>query len=230
MSRPFGELTDGINQSVRHEPRGFAGQKVNYTTMALTLVGGGFDSWLIRVYADCGRGCSLMGAIRTLPWGSGDRTVLYAAHPGANAWEVTGRRIRPVATWDTQTPGDPAALSNIDRIGVNMSGTPLVGGPWGITVVRGMAEIAQTPHSKTGVSGAFTLRGQVLGWSARNDNGVDGSVTIDNEAPIVVPAGGGFVRGPEVPYLGYANYFNFAGTSEYLVEYLTENLFEGAGG
>lgn len=231
MSRQDGKLQDGIAQPVRHEPRGFAGGPVDLTSMALICQGGGFDSWLLSVYADTGVGMTLLGRIRTLPWGSGRRTVAICAHPGARAWEVSGRRVRPVASWsrDPNVPGDPAALSDNSRLGIWITSTRQVGGPWGITPIRGFAEIAKSSRSVSGVAGAFTLRGNVTGWSAFNSNVVDGQVTVNADPPRIVPANAGFIQGGPLVYLGYGNFFNFVGTSAYTVEYEVENPFEGAG-
>jgi hypothetical protein len=229
MSRPYGVLIDGLNQGVRLEGKGYRGTNFDLTTMALDVVGGGTDSWLLDIYADTGRGNSRIGRIRTLPWGHGNRTLAFCACPGARAWEIQGRRIIPTKLWPDETEGEPLGLSSNRRLGINMCGTRFVGGPWGITVNRGFAEIARTPKYVTGTSGAFVVRGNVVGYTAFNANGIDGSVVVNNNAPQVVPANGGLVQGPDVEYLGYANYFNFVGTTAYRVDYEIENPFEGAG-
>lgn len=233
MSRQDGKLQDGIQQPVRHEARGFAGGPVDLSTMALICQGGGTDSWLLSIFADTGVGMTLLGRIRTLPWRAGRRTVAICAHPGARAWEVTGRRIVPTASWpglgELPIPGTPAELTDNDRLGIWMTSTRQIGGEWGIKPIRGFAERAVTYKTASGIQGAFTITGNVIGWSARNDNGADGSVVVNNNGPIVVAANGGVVRGSGVPYLGYDNYFKFAGTSEYLIEYELEDPVQGAG-
>lgn len=235
MANPWARLEDGIGQGVRFEPVGYNGGNLDADTMALELVGGP-DSWLLTIYADVGRGVSMLGRIRTLPWGQGDRTVAISAHPGARAWEVRGRRIVPVPNWMGSEipgfPGDPVFLSSdlgANLLGVNMSCTPKVGGPWGITPIRGFAERAADSLYRTGVAGQILVRGNILGWTALNTTGVDGTVVINGGPPILVPANGGFVQGGQVLYKGYANYFNFVGTTEYRVDYERENPFENAG-
>ncbi len=228
MSRQDSKLQDGLAQPVRHEARGFNGGPIDLTSMALVCQGGGQDSWLLTIYADTGVGMSMLGRIRTLPWDSGRRTLAICAMPGARAWEVAGKRIVPVPAWGA-VPGDPVALSGNDRLGLWMTSTRQVGGPWGITPIRGFAEIAKTPKAISGVSGAFTVRGNVTGWTAFNANVLDGSVVVNAQAPRIVPGSGGIIQGGPVPYLGYANFFDFAGTTAYTVEYETEDPFEGAG-
>jgi hypothetical protein len=236
MSNPWARLEDGIGQGVRFEPKGSNGGAQDCDTMALEAVGGP-DSWLLSIYADVGRGMSLLGRIRTLPWGQGARTLAISAHPGARAWEVRGRRIVPVANWMGSEipgfPGSPDALSNAEGsnlLGINMSATPKVGGPWGIMPIRGFAERAVDSLYKTGTAGQILIKGNVLGWTALNsDPAIDGNVVINGGSPIVVPADGGFVQGGQILYKGYANYFAFTGTSEYRVDYERENPFEGAG-
>lgn len=235
MANPWGRLEDGIGQGLRFEPVGYNGGNLDCDTMALEVVGGP-DSWLLTIYADTGRGVSMLGRIRTLPWGQGARTVAISAHPGARAWEVRGRRIVPVANWlGSEIPGfagDPPLLSTAEGanlLGINMTSTPKVGGPWGITPIRGFAERAVDSFYKTGPQGMFTIRGNVLGWTALNSNVVDGSVTINAGNPIIVPANNGFVQGGQIIYKGYGSFFNFVGTTEYRVDYERENPFDGAG-
>lgn len=232
MSRPYGVLIDGLNQGVRLEAKGYGGTNFDLTSMALDVVGGGTDSWLLDVYVDTGRGNSRIGRVRTLPWSHGNRIVLFAACPGARAWEIQGRRVAPTPFWEHASvivSGQPAALTANRRLGINMCATRFVGGPWGITVNRGFAEIARTPLYVTGVQGAFVVRGNVVGYTAFNANGADGAVIVNANAPQIVPANGGLIQGPDVEYLGYANYFNFIGTTAYRVDYEVENPFEGAG-
>jgi hypothetical protein len=230
MSHPYEPLIDGVAKGARFERRGFNGEQLDSATMALEVVGG-LDSWLLSIHADTGRGISLLGRIRTLPWRSGLRTVAICAHPGAIAWEVYGRRIRPKDIWqaDPLVAGDPAVLSGQRIIGVNMTQTHQIGGEWGIKPIRGFAERAVTSAYKTGASGAFTLRGNVLGWTAFNDNAAPGSVVINTNPSVIVPANGGTVQGGQIIYLGYANFFSFIGTTSYRVDYEIENPFEGAG-
>lgn len=232
MSRPYGVLIDRLGQGVRFEGKDFGGGAFDLDTVAIVLQGGGSDSWLLSIWADTGRGDSLLGRIRTLPWGQGERTVAICAHPGARAWYINGHRVAPVANWLGSEPlavGDPPELSANNRLGVNMCSTPRVGGPWGITPIRGFAERAADSLYRTGVAGMFTLRGNIIGWTAWNNNVADGSVVIDAGQPILVPASGGFVQGGQILYKGYANFFNFVGTSSYRVDYENENPFEGAG-
>jgi hypothetical protein len=110
-----------------------------------------------------------------------------------------------------------------------MSCTPRVGGPWGITPIRGFAERAVDSLYMAGVSGMFTVRGNITGWTAINENAVDGFLQIDTAQHIVVPANDGFIQGGQIVYKGYAHCFNFQGTTHYRVDYETENPFEQAG-
>lgn len=235
MANPWGRLEDGLGQGLRFEPAGSNGGAQDADTMALELVGGP-DSWLLSIYADVGRGVSLLGRIRTLPWGQGARTVAICAHPGARAWEVRGRRIVPVENWlGSQIPGAPGSPPFLSRaeganlLGVNMSCTPRVGGPWGITVIRGFAERAVDSRYWTGTAGIQMVHGNILGWTAWNANLVDGSVVINADDPIAVPANGGFVQGGQRVYKGYGTYFNFTGTTNWRIDYEVENPFQGAG-
>jgi hypothetical protein len=237
MANPWGRLEDGLGQGLRFEPAGSNGGAQDADTMALELVGGGQDSWLLTIYADVGRGVSMLGRIRTLPWGQGARTVAICAHPGARAWEVRGKRIGPQGAWNppNEMPGATGAPSSLSRgeganlIGVNISCTPRVGGPWGITPIRGFSERAVDSLYVTGANGAEVVRGNVLGWTALNTTAVDAHVVINTGTPILVPANGGFVQGGQIIYKGYANFFSFAGTTEYRVDYERENPFEKAG-
>jgi hypothetical protein len=120
-------------------------------------------------------------------------------------------------------------LSDNDRLGIWITSTRQVGGPWGITPIRGFSEIAKSSKSVSGVSGAFTVRGNVTGWTAFNANAVDGSVIVNAQPPRIVPASGGIAQGGPVVYLGYANFFDFEGTTAYSVEYEVEDPAEGAG-
>lgn len=232
--RPYALLEDGVGRGARFEQREFNGAPKDLATMALEVVGGSSDSWLLAIYADTGRGCSFLGQIRTLPWGTGTRTVAICAHPGAIAWEVRGRRVVPQASWlayDSAIQpiaGDPAALSSNPRLGVNMTGTPMVGGEWGVKPIRGLAERGAKSLYKSGIADFFTLRGNIIGWTAWNNNAADGVVQLNAGDQIIVPGSGGFVQGGQVLYKGYANAFGFFGTSAYRVDYEVENPFEGA--
>jgi hypothetical protein len=80
-----------------------------------------------------------------------------------------------------------------------------------------------------GIDGNILVRGNVLGWTALNTLAVDGFVQVNAGPNIIVPANGGFVQGGQEVYKGYAQSFNFFGTTEYRVDYERENPFEGAG-
>lgn len=236
MANPWGRLEDGIGQGLRFEPAGSNGGAQDADTMALVLVGGGQDSWLLDIYADIGRGVSRLGRIRTLPAGQGPRTAAICAHPGARAWEVRGHRIGPQGAWEPRdmpgATGDPQHLSTgegANVLGVVMSCTPRVGGPWGITPIRGFSERAVDSLYVTGTNGPALVRGNVLGWTALNTSAVDAHVVVNSGLPILVPANGGFVQMGQVVYKGYANFFSFAGTTEFRIDYERENPCEHAG-
>jgi hypothetical protein len=214
-------LRDGVARPVRAQSE----NDIELPSCAIVLQGNQQDSWLLDVFALLGtiKQPTLLGRLRTFPWGSGARTVAIAAHPYAHGWQVRAKRA-PVPPW-LAVPTDSPEI----EILLATSHTP---GQWGLTPCWGMSEFARQYGSVTGTNGNIPVSGRILGWSADNTNAVPAHVKIHVGYTLlndhIVPANSS-ERGPGIEYQGEPVLFEFIGTTNFVVSYETIDPNEGAG-
>ena len=204
-------LQNGVPRTVASIPSTPSGEN----TVAV-VVSGGSGPWLLRFWAFVGNQRTYVGAVRFFA-DRHSRLVAIVAIPGAVRYECEGMA---------------ADVNSRESIEIQFEGIESRGGPWGVTPIHGISvDGARSYRVATGVSGTFTITGQVYGWAAETTlAGAGVTVTADPAVlfgPITVPQNGS-VRGNAMGLIAPVSTWTFTNVNAWMIEYVPPGLdFDG---
>lgn len=196
-------LQNGVRQTVGTFP-----EDARAENGIAVAAAGGRSIWVLHFWALMRSVRTYAGSVRLFT-GSGSRLAAIVAVPGARAFEVMGRAAD--------------ATSN-EQLELEIEGIECRGGPWGVAPIPGNSIAgARSYRVASGVAGAVTVTGDVLGWAARATlAGASVSVVALpalSFGPVAVPQNGE-VHGNAERLLSGVSTWTFVNTSGYLIEYV----------